>query len=241
MDATAVCKVPHVDVGFVYEHASELSALRRRASGRARSAIPFHLHRFTSGSWQARVRPRPPHRDARKVPSIMSLTPAELAGGALGTGYALPIAQSGPTTASILASMSPQTREYTKRIMNLTFAQLAAGAGGLTNAVPNTTTSGPVPASTGVPPSGFLNGITATPTVVPSTTVASTGVPPSGFLNGVTRPQPPGEHRRPDVLAVSGPAQLRARHRPSRSSGFDSRCNDSHNQDPAGRRSDDRR
>jgi hypothetical protein len=145
----------------------------------------------------------------------MSLTPAELAGGALGTGYALPIAQSGPTTASILASMSPQTREYTKRIMNLTFAQLAAGAGGLTNAVPNTTTSGPVP--------------------------ASTGVPPSGFLNGVTRPQPPGEHRRPDVLAVSGPAQLRARHRPSRSSGFDSRCNDSHNQDPAGRRSDDRR
>jgi hypothetical protein len=31
---------------------------------------------------------------------------------------------------SILASMSPQTREYTTRIMNLTFAQLAAGAAG---------------------------------------------------------------------------------------------------------------
>jgi hypothetical protein len=68
--------------------------------------------------------------DARRVQSIMSLTPAELADGALGTGYALPAKQSGPTTAAVLASMSPQTREYTKRIMNLTFAQLAAGAGG---------------------------------------------------------------------------------------------------------------
>jgi hypothetical protein len=69
-------------------------------------------------------------QDARKVPSIMSLTPADLEGGALGTGYALPTTQSGPTTASVLASMSPQTREYTKRIMGLTFAQLAAGAAG---------------------------------------------------------------------------------------------------------------
>jgi len=68
--------------------------------------------------------------DARKVSSIMSLTPARLAGGALGTGYALPTTQSGPTTASILASMSPQTRQYTKRIINLTFTQLAAGAAG---------------------------------------------------------------------------------------------------------------
>ena len=69
-------------------------------------------------------------QDARKVASIMSLTPAGLAGGALGTGYALPTAQTGPSTASILASMSPQTRQYTKAIMNLTFAQLAAGAAG---------------------------------------------------------------------------------------------------------------
>jgi hypothetical protein len=69
-------------------------------------------------------------QDARNVPSIMSLTPARLAGGALGTGYALPTAQSGPTNASILASMSPQTRQYTRAIMNLTFAQLAAGAAG---------------------------------------------------------------------------------------------------------------
>ena len=68
--------------------------------------------------------------DARKVPSIMSLTPEGLAEGALGTGYALPTAKSGPTPASVLASMSPQTRQYTKAIMRLTFAQLAAGAAG---------------------------------------------------------------------------------------------------------------
>ena len=53
-----------------------------------------------------------------------------LAGGALGTGYALPTARTGPTTASILATMSPQTRQYTKAIMNLTFAPLAAGPAG---------------------------------------------------------------------------------------------------------------
>ena len=69
-------------------------------------------------------------RDARRVPSIMSLSPAQLAGGALGTGYALPSTQHGPTTASVLASMSPQTRTYTKAIMGLTFAQLAGGAAG---------------------------------------------------------------------------------------------------------------
>ena len=59
-----------------------------------------------------------------------SLTPAGLAANALGTGYALPSPHKGPSVESVLASMSPQTREYTKRIMNLTFAQLAAGAAG---------------------------------------------------------------------------------------------------------------
>ena len=68
--------------------------------------------------------------DTSRAPSIMSLTPADLAANALGTGYALPSAQNGPSVESVLASMSPQTREYTKRIMNLTFTQLAAGAGG---------------------------------------------------------------------------------------------------------------
>jgi Protein of unknown function (DUF4242) len=68
--------------------------------------------------------------DTTQAPPVMSLTPAGLAANALGTGYALPSARKGPSVESVLASMSPQTREYTKRIMNLTFAQLAAGAAG---------------------------------------------------------------------------------------------------------------
>jgi len=68
--------------------------------------------------------------DSTRTPSVMSVTPAGLAANALGTGYALPSAQEGPSVESVLASMTPQTREYTKRIMNLTFTQLAAGAAG---------------------------------------------------------------------------------------------------------------
>ena len=62
-------------------------------------------------------------------PSLMSFTPGEIAGGALG-GYALPTARDGSTLESVLASMSPQTRRYTERLMSLSFAQLAAGAAG---------------------------------------------------------------------------------------------------------------
>ena len=69
-------------------------------------------------------------QDASRVPSIMSLTPARLAAHALGIGYALPEPETGPTVESVLASMSPATRRYTRAIMNLTFAQLAAGAAG---------------------------------------------------------------------------------------------------------------
>jgi hypothetical protein len=68
--------------------------------------------------------------DARRVPPLTSLSPARLAAGALGIGYALPTAQEGPTLASVLASMSPETRRYTKAVTSLTFAQLAAGAAG---------------------------------------------------------------------------------------------------------------
>jgi hypothetical protein len=68
--------------------------------------------------------------DARRVPSIMALTPRRLAAGALGSGYALPTVDRGPTTATVLAAMSPRTRRYTKAIMSLTFRQLAAGAAG---------------------------------------------------------------------------------------------------------------
>jgi Protein of unknown function (DUF4242) len=60
---------------------------------------------------------------------ITSLTPAALQAGALG-GYALPSVEREPTLQSVLASMSPATRRYTKRIMSLTVAQLDAGAAG---------------------------------------------------------------------------------------------------------------
>jgi hypothetical protein len=69
-------------------------------------------------------------QDASRVPSIFSLTPMGLATGVLGTGYALPPAHPLPSVASVLASMDPQTRRYTKAIMALTFKQLAAGAAG---------------------------------------------------------------------------------------------------------------
>ncbi len=66
----------------------------------------------------------------RQADPLMSMTPAQLAGVGLGTGYQLPNAQSSPTSAAVLASMSPETRRYTESIMNLTFEQLAAGAAG---------------------------------------------------------------------------------------------------------------
>ena len=61
---------------------------------------------------------------------LLSMTPAQLAGVGLGTGYQLPNAQSSPTSAAVLASMSPERRRYTESVMNLTFEQLAAGAAG---------------------------------------------------------------------------------------------------------------
>ena len=66
----------------------------------------------------------------RHADPLMSMTPAQLAGVGLGTGYQLPKTQSLPTSAAVLASMSPETRRYTESIMNLTFDQLAAGAAG---------------------------------------------------------------------------------------------------------------
>ena len=63
------------------------------------------------------------------TPFLMTLTPGAIAAGALG-GYALPVVRDGADLSTVLASMSPQTRRYTERIMSLTFAQLAAGAAG---------------------------------------------------------------------------------------------------------------
>ena len=62
--------------------------------------------------------------------TIMALTPARFAAGALDYGYALPQVQHGPTVAQVLASLSPSTRRYTKAVMSLSFAQLKAGAAG---------------------------------------------------------------------------------------------------------------
>jgi hypothetical protein len=70
------------------------------------------------------------HYNSAAMDSIMALTPARFAAGALGSGYALSVKQTGPTLASILASMSPQTRRYTEAVMALTFTQLKAGAAG---------------------------------------------------------------------------------------------------------------
>ena len=64
----------------------------------------------------------------RHADPLVSMTPAQLAGVGLGTGYQLPTAQTSPTSADVLASISPETRRYTESIMNLAFAQLAAGA-----------------------------------------------------------------------------------------------------------------
>ena len=69
-------------------------------------------------------------QDAKLVTSILALTPLQIASGGLGTGYALPTVGRGPTIESVLASMSPETRRYTKAVMALTFGQLAAGAAG---------------------------------------------------------------------------------------------------------------
>ena len=69
-------------------------------------------------------------QSGRDADPLMSMTPAQLAGLGFGTGYQLPNAQRSPTAAAVLASMSPETRRYTERIMNLTFEQLATGAAG---------------------------------------------------------------------------------------------------------------
>ena len=71
-----------------------------------------------------------PSRGVPRPTSISSLTPMQLATGALGTGYALPPTHPLASVRSVLASMDPQTRRYMEAVMALTFRQLAAGAAG---------------------------------------------------------------------------------------------------------------
>ena len=87
-------------------------------------------HKGASSTGASLRSAQPARYSSAAMATIMALTPARFAAGALGTGYALPSRQSGPTVASVVASMSPQTRRYTKAVMSLTFAQLAAGAAG---------------------------------------------------------------------------------------------------------------
>jgi hypothetical protein len=126
--AVAAAAVTWIVVAFAFDSGSSTTAsssVQARAIGNP--LPPASPHFRVAGGPDSAVTPG---YDPQTVPSVMALTPAELAAGALGTGYALPTVQSRPTTASILASMSPETRKYTKAILNLTFTQLAAGAAG---------------------------------------------------------------------------------------------------------------
>ena len=110
---------------------------RRGHLGRDRARLRRRLHGLGQGSGAAGGQPasRAAARDdrhrrcpERAVDHVAHAGPPPA--GALGLGYALPTPQHGPTMQAVLASMSPQTRKYTQAIMNLTFAQLAAGAAG---------------------------------------------------------------------------------------------------------------
>jgi hypothetical protein len=96
----------------------------------AAGAVTFALAGESSVPARTSVQASHSPQQGYALKTIMSLTPARLAAGALGMSYALPSTSSAPTMSSVLASMSPQTRAYTKAITSLTFAQLAAGAGG---------------------------------------------------------------------------------------------------------------
>jgi hypothetical protein len=97
------------------------------AIGRLGSLSPSYT---ASKAQTFRVRASAISRYGSLSPSLVPMTPWQLSGAGLGTGYQLPSAQTSPTAASALASMSPETRGYTEQIMNLTFEQLAAGAAG---------------------------------------------------------------------------------------------------------------
>jgi len=102
-------------------------AVSRSASVSASQRVPatFTLTRKQIEGLSTMAQQTASHADP-----LLSMTPAQLAGVGLGTGYQLPNAQSSPTSADVMASMSPETRRYTESIMNLTFEQLAAGAAG---------------------------------------------------------------------------------------------------------------
>ena len=72
----------------------------------------------------------PAAQDARKVASIMSLTPAGLAGRSARHRLRRTDRADGPDDRVGPGLDEPADPQYTQAIMNLTFAQLAAGAAG---------------------------------------------------------------------------------------------------------------
>jgi len=102
-------------------------AVSRSASPSASQGVPAT---FTMTCKQIEGLSTMAQQTGRRADPLLSMTPAQLAGVGLGTGYQLPNEQTSPTSAAVLASMSPETRRYTESVMNLTFEQLAAGGAG---------------------------------------------------------------------------------------------------------------
>ena len=110
--------------------AASFTTTRKQIEGLSTMASQQIPETFTATRKQIEGLSTMAQQTGRQADPLMSMTPAQLAGVGLGTGYQLPNAQSSPTSAAVLASMSPETRRYTESIMNLTFEQLAAGAAG---------------------------------------------------------------------------------------------------------------
>lgn len=123
--ALAACATAVV-IAFAFD-AGTSGAVSRSTSVSASKSVPAT---FTATRKQIEALSTMAPQTGRNTGSVMSMTPAQLAGVGLGTGYQLPGADSSPTAAAVLAAMSPETRRYTESIMNLTFEQLGAGAAG---------------------------------------------------------------------------------------------------------------
>lgn len=123
--ALAAC-VTWVMTAFAFDSGTS-GAVSRSTSVSASQSVPAT---FTLTRKQIEGLSTMGRQTQRNADPSLSLTPAQLAGVGLGTGYQVPNAQRSPSAAAVLASMSPETRRYTEAVMRLTFAQLAAGAAG---------------------------------------------------------------------------------------------------------------
>jgi uncharacterized protein DUF4242 len=110
-------------------YANGLAALGRMQWVQDELSLGYANGLAAVGRMQRTLPASPAAHNMRKVTSIMQLTPAEVAAGAL-WGYALPRPKNGLTRESVLASLSPTSRRYVEAVTALTFEQLAAGAAG---------------------------------------------------------------------------------------------------------------